>query len=82
MKTLSYDFEMTSFVGIEATEGTDPGTLYDKAVAEFCRRLQNSEVEVMHFQTYDPDTGEYEIVNGPSPMNALAREQGVLPQGK
>ena len=68
---------MTSFVGVEAPEGTDPDTLYYKALAEFRKRCNEGEVEVMHFQTYDSETGEYETVDGPSPMNALAREQGV-----
>ena len=55
---LSFDFEMTSFVGIEAPEGTDPETLRDKALAEFRKRCDEGEAEVKHFQTYNPETGE------------------------
>jgi hypothetical protein len=77
VKTLSYDFEMTSFVGIEAPEGTDPETLYYKALAEFRKRCNEGEAEIMHFQTYDPETGDYELMDVPSPNNALAKEQGI-----
>jgi hypothetical protein len=77
VKKVSYDFEMTSFVGIEAPEGTDPDTLHEQALAEFARRCLNNEAQIMHFQTYDPDTGEYQLMDVPSPMNALAKEQGI-----
>jgi hypothetical protein len=78
VKKVSYDFEMTSFVGIEAPEGTDPDTLHEQALAEFARRCKNNEAEIMHFQTYDPDTGEYQLMDVPSPMNALLREQKII----
>jgi hypothetical protein len=77
MKKLSYDFEITSFVGIEAPEGTSLDTLIEEANREFIDRFRNGEVELNHFQTYDPETGEYELVKGPSPLNALAKEQGI-----
>ena len=40
-KKMCYDFEITSFVGIESPEGTDPDTLTEQAIEEFVRRLQN-----------------------------------------
>ena len=77
MKKLSYDFEITSFVGIEAPAGTDPNTLFQEAEGEFIKRFYDKEVVLNHFQTYNMETGEYELVSGPSPLNALAKEQGI-----
>lgn len=64
MKTLSYDFEVTSFVGVEAPEGTDPDLLREQAVNLFIERLNRGEAEVECFQTYDSETGENEILTG------------------
>tara|TARA_R110000803_G_scaffold158426_3_gene222714 strand:- start:849 stop:1034 length:186 start_codon:yes stop_codon:yes gene_type:complete len=57
---ISFDFQMTSFVGVHAPEGTDPETLIDAAVVLFKQRLETGELEIQCFQTYDPETGVIE----------------------
>ena len=66
-KNVLYDFEMTSFVGIEAPVGTDPETLVAKALATFAERCLSQEAQVELSQIYDPETGEYtkpKVVSG------------------
>lgn len=65
-KIVSYDFEVTSFVGIEAPEGTEPETLIEQAKEEFVRRFRTNDMEIQCFQTYDSETGENEILTGPN----------------
>jgi hypothetical protein len=65
-KNISYDFEVTSFVGIEAPEGTDPETLIEQAAEEFVRRFRSNEAEIQCFQTYDYDTGFNTVMLGPN----------------
>lgn len=60
MKEISFDFELQSFVGIEAPADTDPETLREAAIKEFIRRLQTGGCDVVLFQTFDPETGDYE----------------------
>jgi hypothetical protein len=59
MKKISYDFEVTSFVGVEAPEGTNPDLLLEDAKRLFLERISDGEAEIQHIQTYDPETGEY-----------------------
>jgi len=58
IKTASFDFEMDSFVGVEAPVGTDPETLYEKALALFSDRLSRGELIINYFQTYDHENGD------------------------
>jgi hypothetical protein len=86
-KIVSYDFEVTSFVGIEAPEGTDPETLMAQAKEEFVRRFRTYDMEIQCFQIYDSETGENKILTGPNkgqktPVHGgtLADERGVPPK--
>lgn len=58
-KIVSFDFQLTSFVGVEAPEGTDPKTLIEKAKERFLERIANDDCDVECFQIFDPETGHY-----------------------
>jgi|19_taG_2_1085344.scaffolds.fasta_scaffold174618_2 hypothetical protein len=50
----TYDFELDSFVGVEAPVGTDPDELIEIAVNEFRYRLSEGEYTVKCFQITTP----------------------------
>lgn len=57
-KTIGYDIEMTSFVSVEAPEGTNPEKLMEKAAKMFLERIEQGDCTLSCFQTIDPETGE------------------------
>jgi len=59
MTDIAFDFEVVSYVSINAPKGTDPDTLLEQARTLFAERTATGEAEVMFFQTFDSETGEY-----------------------
>jgi len=57
-KIIGYDIEMTSFVSVEAPEGTNPENLMARAAKMFLERIQQGDCTLSCFQTIDPETGE------------------------
>lgn len=49
---ITFDFEMDTFVSIDAPEGTDPDTLHQQAIELFRDRLAGGEAQVTLFQTF------------------------------
>ena len=58
---LNFDFEIDSLVSVEAAEGTNPDTLMRQATQLFVERLQQGESEPVFLQTFDSNTGCYDV---------------------
>ncbi len=58
VEVVGFDFEMLSFVSVEALDGTDPETLVEKALDLFVERIRNGDYEINCFQVIDLETGE------------------------
>ena len=56
---ISYDFEITSCIAVEAPAGTDPNTLIDRAITKLIARAIDRDVELQFANTFDPETGAY-----------------------
>jgi hypothetical protein len=49
---VAFDFEMDTFVSVQAPEGTDPDTLVQQALAQFAQRIAEGEAQVINFQSF------------------------------
>ena len=70
VEVVGFDFEMLSFVSVEAPDGTDPETLVEKALDLFVERIRNGDYEINCFQTISLETGEV------TPESSLERLSG------
>jgi len=55
-KTVGFDFDMDSFVSVQAPEGTDPGTLTEQALALFAERISSGDAAVTFAGIFDSET--------------------------
>jgi hypothetical protein len=54
-KLIGFDFDMDSFVSVQAPVGTDPDTLTDQALALFSERIKSKDAIVCFAGNFDPD---------------------------